>query len=254
MNLTGRAALVTGSGRGIGRAIAVRLAREGADVVVNYGHNADEAEQTRRLVEAEGRRALVVRADLGKVADVRRLVEQGTSHFDRLDILVNNAGIETKADFLDVTEDDYDEVLDVNLKGAFFASQAFAKHLGETSRPGRIINISSVHEELPFPGFASYCASKGGLKMLTRDLAIELAPMKITVNAVAPGAIETSINREMMADTSRLDALRARIPLGRLGTPEDVAALAAFLASDDASYITGSTLFVDGGLTWNYEE
>ncbi len=254
MKLEGKTAIVTGSSRGIGRAIAVRLAREGADIVINYGHNEDQATETLDLVESEGRRGLVVKADLGRADDARRLVKEGASHFGQIDILVNNAGIERQADFLDVSEEDYDQVLDVNLKGAFFASQAFARLAIEAGRPGRIINISSVHEEIPFPGYAPYCASKGGMKMLTRDLAVELGPRGITVNAVAPGAIATSINDQLLADDAKLDALRAQIPLGRLGTPEDVAGVVAFLASDDAAYITASTYFVDGGLTWDYQE
>ncbi len=254
MRLQGKIALVTGSGRGIGRAIAARFAREGADVVVNYGHHADEADETLAAVEAAGRRGLVVKADLASAADARRLVEEGARHFGGLDILVNNAGVEVDAPFTEATEEDYDKVLDVNLKGVFFASQAFARLRIGAGRPGRIINISSVHEEIPFPGHASYCASKGGLRLLTRDLAVELGRHGITVNAIAPGAIETAINRSLLDDKPRLESLLRQMPLGRLGQPEDVAAIAAFLASADADYVTGSTYFVDGGLTWNYAE
>lgn len=254
MRLEGKTALVTGSGRGIGRAIAVRLAREGADVVVNYGHKAEEGEAARAAVEAEGRRAFVVKADLSKKADVERLVEEGVRHFGKLDILVNNAGVEVSAPFTEVTEEDYDRVLDLNLKGVFFATQAFVRHLRSTKRPGKVIQVSSVHEEIPFPGYAAYCASKGGLRLLTRDLAVELGEHGITVNSIAPGAIETEINSSLKEDPERQKALLAQIPLGRMGKPEDVAGLAAFLASSDADYVTGSTFFVDGGLTWNYRE
>lgn len=156
--------------------------------------------------------------------------------------------------FLDASEADYDSVLNVNLRGPFFIAQAFARYLRDSGRGGRIINNSSVHEELPFPNFTSYCASKGGLKMLMRNLAIELAPLGITVNNVAPGAIETPINRSLMNQPEKLAGLLGNIPAGRLGQPRDVAGAVAFLASDEADYITGTTLVIDGGLLWNYSE
>ena len=254
MNLQGKVALVTGSGQGIGRAVALRLAREGADVIVEDRFDSASAEQTLKLVVAEGRRGRVVAGDVGRAADDQRVIADGVAAFGRIDILVNNAGVERRADFQDATEADFDLVLDVNLKGAFFVTQAFVRHLRDTHRPGRVINISSVHEELPFPHFASYCASKGGMKMMMRTLAIELAPLGITVNNVAPGAIETPINSALLNDPQLLAALRANIPLQRLGEPADVAGAVAYLASDDARYVTGTTLVVDGGLLWNYHE
>ncbi len=182
------------------------------------------------------------------------MIDTAFDRFGRLDILVNNAGVQEHAPLLEVTEKDYDKVLDINLKGPFFLVQAFADKLRSAGQPGRVINNSSVHEELPFPNFTPYCMAKGGLKMLMRNAAIELAPLGITVNNVAPGAIRTPINDELMKDEGKLDALREKIPLGRMGKVGDVAGVVAFLASDDASYITGATIVVDGGLLWNYSE
>ncbi|MGF1523240.1 MAG: glucose 1-dehydrogenase [Leptolyngbyaceae cyanobacterium] len=266
MKLDGKVALVTGSSQGIGQAIAIRLAQEGAKVVVNYRSSPEGAENTVKQIKSTGGnchmvtgycdndRGYSIGADVGIVEDVQRLVSESIEHYGQLDILVNNAGIEKHAPFWEVTEKQFNAVLNVNLKGVFFATQALVQHLMETKRPGKIINISSVHEELPFPNFAAYCASKGGLKMLTRNLSVELAPHDITINNVAPGAIETPINTDLLNSPDKLNALLKNIPLGRLGQPGDVSGLVAFLASDDASYITGSTFFVDGGLTWNYQE
>lgn len=254
MKLEGKVAVVTGSAQGIGKAIALRLAREGADVIVDDRQTGGGAQETVQEILAMGRRACAIQGDLGNLDDDRRMIREGVQHMGKIDILVNNAGVEKHADFWDVTEEDYDFVMNINLKGTFFATQDFVRHLRETKRPGRIINISSVHEELPFPHFSTYCASKGALKMLCRDLAIELAPLGITVNNIAPGAIETPINTKLLNNPTLLKALQANIPMGRLGKPDDVAGVAAFLASDDAAYITGTTFFVDGGLLWNYHE
>lgn len=254
MKLQNKVALVTGSSQGIGRGIAVRLAEEGADLVINGRHDDEEARKTLEQVRALGRRACFIAADVGQVAECQRLVEEAIDKMGRLDILVNNAGIQRHSAFLDAGEADYDLVLNVNLRGPFFIAQAFARHLRDSGRGGRIINNSSVHEELPFPNFTGYCASKGGLKMLMRNLAIELAPMGITVNNVAPGAIETPINQSLMNQPEKLASLLGNIPAGRLGKPRDVAGAVAFLASDEADYITGTTLIVDGGLIWNYSE
>jgi glucose 1-dehydrogenase len=254
MKLEGKVALVTGSSQGIGQAIAERLAQEGADIVIDYRSHPEGAQETLSKVEAAGRKGLTIKADLGVVNDIRQMITQGVQHFGKLDILVNNAGIEKNASFWDVTEADYDTVVNVNLKGVFFATQAIVQHLMATKRTGKIINISSVHEELPFPHFTSYCASKGGVKMMMRNLAIELGPLGITINNVAPGAIETPINTKLLNDPKELAALLKNIPLGRLGQPQDVASVVAFLASSDADYITGTTMFTDGGLLWNYQE
>ncbi len=181
-------------------------------------------------------------------------VDQAYTQLGRCDILVNNAGIEIEAPFWEVTEKDYDAVLNVNLKGAFFLTQAFVRRLRDAKQPGRIINISSIHEDMVFPHFSTYCAAKGAMRMLMRDLAVELGPCNITINDIAPGAIATPINTKLMSNKSQLNALLANIPLGRMGTPEDVAGLALFLASDDGAYCTGSTFIIDGGLIRNYHE
>lgn len=255
MKLADKVALVTGSSEGIGQAIAEYLAIEGADVVIDYRSHPGGAEETLAKVEAAGQKGHVVQADLSIVSDIQKLVNAGIQHFGKLDILVNNAGMDGKrADFWDVTEETYDAVLHLNLKGTFFTTQAFVKHLIETKRPGKIINISSVHQELPFPHFTPYCASKGGVKMMMRNLAIELAPLGITINNVAPGAIETPINTALLNNPQELSALLQNIPLGRLGKTKDIAPVVAFLASSDADYMTGTTTFVDGGLLWNYHE
>lgn len=254
MKLSGKRALVTGSDQGIGEGIAIRLAEEGADVVVNYRKNQQGAEETRARIVAAGRRAEVFQADVSRIEEGRRLVAQSIQAFGGLDLLVNNAGIEKRAPFVDVTPEDYQAVIDVNMSGPFWVTQAFARHCRDAKHPGKVINISSVHEELPFPHFTSYCMAKGGLKMMMRNLAIELAEFGITVNNIAPGAIETPINKRLLADPKLLDPLLANIPLHRLGKPEDVAGLAAFLASSDADYITGTTSVIDGGLLWNYSE
>ncbi|MDH4063478.1 MAG: glucose 1-dehydrogenase [Acidobacteriota bacterium] len=254
MRLKGKNALVTGSSRGIGRGIAIRYAQEGANVAINYVGAAQAAEDTLAAVTAYGVRGVILPADVANVGEVQALVERAAAELGPLDILVNNAGIEKHAPFWEVTEQDYDKVIDVNLKGVFFATQAMVRHLRSVGRAGRIINISSVHEELAFPNFSAYCASKGALRMLARNLAVELGPLGISVNNIAPGAIETPINTSLLNDPAKLGALLHQIPLNRLGQPDDVAGLAVFLGADEAGYVTGSTFVVDGGLSVNYME
>ena len=254
LELMNTIAIVTGSSQGIGQAIAARLAQDGINVAIDYHTHPEGAEETLRQVEAAGAKGVIVKADLSLVSEINHLVEQTLATFGRIDILVNNAGIEKRNDYWRVTEADYDAVMNVNLKGVFFITQGVVRHLQTEKRSGKIINISSVHEELPFPHFTSYCMSKGGLRMMTRNLAIELAPFGITVNSVAPGAIETPINKSLLNNPAELSSLLDNIPLKRLGQPADVAEIVAFLASDKSNYITGTTIFVDGGLLWNYQE
>ena len=257
--LNGKVVAVTGGSQGIGLAIAQRFAQEGADISFCYRSNKPGADAVVENIQKLGRKAAGFQCDVGSVSEGQKFIADTVAQFGRIDVLVNNAGLERNADFWNVTEADYDAVLNVNLKGLFFITQAFVKHrmaapAGDKKPGGKIINISSVHEELPFPHFASYCASKGGVKMLTRNLSIELAPLGITVNSIAPGAIETPINKNLLNDPAKLRALLENIPLKRLGTPDDVANMAVFLASEESNYATGTTFFVDGGLTWNYQE
>jgi glucose 1-dehydrogenase len=252
--LEGKTVAITGGSQGIGLAIAQRFAQEGADISFCYRSNKSGASEAVADIQKLGRKCAGFQCDVGMVSDGQKFISDTVAQFGRIDVLVNNAGLERHADFWNVTEADYDAVLNVNLKGLFFITQAFVKHRMESKAGGKIINISSVHEELPFPHFTAYCVSKGGVKMFTRNLSIELAPHGITINSIAPGAIETPINTKLLNDPAKLKALLENIPLGRLGKPEDVASMAVFLASDESSYATGTTFFVDGGLTWNYQE
>lgn len=252
--LENKVALITGSSSGIGQGIAKRFAEEGAKVVIDYIGQPEGADQTLQMVQQAGSEGVIVQADVTNMSDIKKLVDAAYDKFGSLQILVNNAGMEKEAPFTEVQEADYDKVLHVNLKGPFFLTQYFVQRLEASKQDGRVINISSVHEDMAFPGFATYCMSKGGMRMFMRDLAVELGPKDITVNNIAPGAIETPINKKLMANKGEMKALLDNIPLNRLGTPEDVADLAAFLASDRAGYITGSTYVIDGGLMRSYHE
>lgn len=254
MQLGDKVALVTGASSGIGQAIAVELGQQGARVAVNYHRDQHGADATVRAITEGGGQAFAIQADVAKADDVRRMVQQTVERFGTLDVLVNNSGIEHSTPFLEKSEAEWDRVIAVDLKGPFLCSQAAAREMarrrsaGGNGWGGTIINISSVHEDLAFPGYAAYCAAKGGLRMLCRDLALELAPHRINVVNVAPGAIATPINRQTLADPGKKAALEREIPLGRVGTPEEVAKLVAYLASDAATYITGTTIVIDGGL------
>jgi len=249
--LAQKVAIVTGSDSGIGRAIAVCFAREGATVVVNYAHAQDKAEQVRKEIEQNRGKACVIQADVSQYRQVMGLVQQTVEQFGRLDIMVNNAGMEIHAPFLEESEEHFDRVIGVDLKGAFFGAQAAAREMVRRNIHGRIINISSVHEDLPMPGNVPYCCAKGGLRMLARTICLELAPHNITVNNIGPGAVHTPIDADVEADPEKMAALLKEIPLHRMAQPEEVANLALYLASDAAAYVTGTTFFIDGGLMHN---
>jgi len=248
MRLQGKVAIVTGAATGIGQAIARRFAQEGAAVTIDYVGTADAATQTVQQIEASGGKAIAVEADVSNRAQVQRLVAATVERFGRLDIFVNNAGIEHKVPFLDVGQELWDKVIAVNLTGPFLCAQAAAKQMVAQGTAGRIINISSVHEDLPMPTNVPYCAAKGGLRMLMRTIAVELAPHQITVNNIGPGAIDTPMDAPLKAHPDEMQQLLAEIPVGRMGKPEEVAGLAVYLASDEAEYVTGSTFFIDGGM------
>ncbi len=249
MRLKDKVALVTGASSGIGRAIAERFAAEGAHVGVNYLPRGTGEADARAVVASLATEGLAVAGDVSKREDVERMVDEVVEKFGRLDIAVCNAGIEIKRPFLEATDEEWEKVIAVNLYGAFVVSQAAARRIVKQGGGGKLIYTSSVHEDIPFPGYTSYCASKGGVRMLMRNLAIELAPHRINVNNIAPGAIATPINQAVLEDPQAKANAVSEIPWGRFGRPEEVAAVALFLASDDAEYVTGSTYYVDGGLT-----
>jgi glucose 1-dehydrogenase len=248
MNLKGKVAVVTGGNSGIGLAIVEELARQGASVVIDYIAHAEATAALEKQLAGLGEQAIGVEADVSKVADLEKLVAAAVAKFGRLDVMVNNAGVETRTSVLDTTEAQYEKVLDINLKSAFFGTQVAAKQMIKQGSGGRIINITSVHEDWPMPGNTAYCLSKGGMRMLTRTAGLELAPHKILVTGVGPGAVATPINTSTMNDPALLKKLDDAIPLGRMAQPGEIASVVAFLASDAASYITATTIFADGGI------
>ncbi len=251
MLLVGRKAVVTGASSGIGKATAERLAREGASVCVNY-YSDKEAGYAQAVVEealkSGAPQAVAIQADVGKEEDVVRMVTQAGAEFGGLDLLVNNAGIEKQVPLLEMSEADWNDVLETNLTGAFLCLREACKVMVDGGG-GVVVNMSSVHEFIPWPGFAHYCASKGGMKLLMETAARELAPKKIRLVNVAPGAIVTPINEFVLDDPEQKHAIEEEIPLGRFGQPEEIAAAVAWVASDEASYVTGTTIIVDGGMS-----
>jgi len=248
MLLEGTSIIVTGGNSGIGESIVLAAAAEGANVVIDYVADPEETKDLVSMVEKLGGHAVGVKADVSTIRGIQALVDTAVSNFGQLDVLVNNAGIETRSSVLDTTEDEYDRVMDVNLKSAFFGTQVAAKRFITQKTPGMVINMSSVHEDWPMPGNTAYCVSKGGMRMLTRTAAVELGEHGIRVVGVAPGAVETPINASTMEDPKKLKTLNAAIPLGRMAAAAEIADLVVYLASGKQGYITGTTMVIDGGL------
>lgn len=248
MNLKDKVAIVTGGNSGIGMAIVMELARQGANLVIDYIAHPEATEALEKQIHDLGDRVIGVKADVSKVDELQNLVDAAVKEFGRVDIMVNNAGVETRTSVLDTTEQQFQKVMDINLKSAFFGTQLAARQMIKQGGGGRIINITSVHEDWPMPGNTAYCLSKGGMRMLTRTAGVELAPHNILVVGVGPGAVATPINLVTMNDPALLKKLDDAIPLGRMAKPEEIASLVAFLGGAGASYITATTIFADGGI------
>ena len=248
MSLKGKVAIVTGGNSGIGLSVVLELAKQDANMVIDYVAHLEATEALEKQVAALGDQVIGVEADVSKIAELQRLIDAAVKKFGRLDIMVNNAGIETRTSVLDTTEEQYEKVLAINLKSAFFGTQLAAKQMIKQGGGGRIINITSVHEDWPMPGNTPYSLSKGGMRMLTRTAGVELAPHNILVVGVGPGAVATPINLSTMSDPALLKKLNAAIPLGRMAEPEEIGSVVAFLAGDGAGYITATTIFADGGI------
>lgn len=254
--LQGQTAIVTGASSGLGQGIAIAMAKAGAQVCINYSHSEDGAQQTKKEIEAAGGKAIIVQADVSKQQDVRRMFQETIKAFDTVDILMNNAGIQKDAPFLDMTLEDWNKVMGINLTGQFLCAQEAAREFvrrgivaDRSKAAGKIICMSSVHDIIPWAGHINYATAKGGVLMFMKTLAQELAPHKIRVNALSPGAIKTEINKSVWENEEEREQLLKLIPYERMGEPEDIGNAAVWLASDDSDYVHGQTIYVDGGMT-----
>ena len=246
--LQGKSIVVTGGNSGIGKSIVLAAAAEGANVDIDYVAHPEETTALIAEVEAAGGHAVGVQADVSQAADIHRMVQTAVDSYGRLDVLINNAGIETRTSLLETTEADFDKVMAINMKSAFFGTQAAAKEFISQGGGGLILNISSVHEDWPMPGNIAYCVSKGGIRMLTRTAGVELGAHGIRVVNIAPGAVATPINASTEADPAKMKSLDAAIPLGRMAQPSEIAEVVVFLASGKAGYMTATTVVIDGGI------
>lgn len=248
-DLKGKVVVITGGSTGLGKAMGIRFGKEHANVVINYRSNANEAAKVLEDIRTAGGDGMIVPGDVTKEEDVINLVQSAVKQFGTLDIMINNAGIENAVPSHELPLSDWNKVINTNLTGAFLGSREAIKYFVENNIKGTVINMSSVHEKIPWPLFVHYAASKGGIKLMTETLALEYAPKGIRVNNIGPGAINTPINAEKFADPKQKQDVISMIPMGYIGEPEEIAAVAAWLASSEASYVTGITLFADGGMT-----
>lgn len=249
-DLTGKIALVTGGSRGIGKGICLTLAKAGADIAINYSSSPEKAEEVKKEIEILGRKAMVVQADVSQKAQVVEMVNKVVMEMGKIDILVNNAGILTYSPFLEMPEEIFTKTIDVNLKGQFLVAQAVSNQMIKQNLVGKIINLASIASGqigIGYPLIVHYCASKGAIIAMSEAMALELAPYKINVNAIAPGAIESDMTKGMLSNPKQMEAFLVRIPKKRIGKPEDIGAMVVFLASDESDYCTGATFYVDGG-------
>ncbi|MBT2665020.1 SDR family oxidoreductase [Bacillus sp. ISL-4] len=248
-DLEGKVVVITGSSTGLGKAMAIRFAKEKANVVVNYRTKLEEADSVMEEIKTNGGEAIAVKGDVTIEEDVINLVQSAIKNFGKLDIFINNAGIENPVPSHEMPLSDWNRVINTNLTGNFLGCREAIKYFVENDIKGNVINMSSVHEMIPWPLFVHYAASKGGVKLLTETLALEYAPKGIRVNSIGPGAIATPINTDKLEDPEKKKDLESMIPMGYIGKPEEIAAVAAWLASSESSYVTGITLFADGGMT-----